>query len=122
MMRAAFGFGFGGGVWGVGVGVGVLGRVRVDFERCFPVGLGLSRHGPGGGDRWGVSQHGRSMVEPAQRSSVGGTRQGPCVPRGTRRAVTRRPRLQGGQGIGFLKVTTPDPVYVRPISRAFDGP
>jgi hypothetical protein len=56
-MRAAFGFGFGVGVWGFGVGV------RVEIERLFSVALDLSRHGPGGGDRFGGSlsmEHGRA--------------------------------------------------------------
>ena len=61
-MRTAFGFGFGVGVWGFGVGV------RVEIERLFSVALGLSRHGPGDGDRFGgsLSMVEPSMVEPTQ--------------------------------------------------------
>jgi len=53
----AFGFGFGVGVWRFGVGV------RVEIGRLFSVALDLSRHGPGGGDRFGGSlsmEHGRA--------------------------------------------------------------
>jgi len=60
------------------------------------------------------------MVEPTQipvRFGSAATRQGPymstCTVPCTRRAVTCRPRLQGGQGIGFLERSTPaNPVYV----------
>jgi hypothetical protein len=90
-MRTAFGFGFGVGVWGFGVGV------RVEIERLFSVALDLSRHGPGGGDRFGgglsMVAH---MVEPTQ-CRFGGTPQGLCAPFTRRGAVTRRPRLQGGR-------------------------
>ena len=76
-----------------------LRRVRVEIERFFSVALGLSRHGPSDGDRFGGSlSMVAHMVEPTQcRFGHGGTPQGLCVPITRRGAVTRRPRLQGGR-------------------------
>ena len=61
------------------------------------------------------------MVEPTQfpvRFGLAATRQGPymstCTVPCTRRPVTRRPRLQGGQGIGFLKRSTPESCVCAP--------